>query len=137
MIDEVIVWGNLAYIDAEYTKGMNGKVSLDGKTVQGQPEFTAGLGIEYKLPVDGFSINARATYVDSQYINSTNTIEIPDYTLFDLGAKYMVNLGGVATTFRANIDNVTNEKYWAGNFGDGFATLGTARTYKLGVTFDF
>jgi iron complex outermembrane recepter protein len=134
VIDDLIVWGNLAYLDAEYT---NIAGNTKGNTIQGQPEFTAGLGVEYKLPVDGLSINARGTYVDSQYVNSANTLEIPDYTLIDVGAKYMVNLGGVDTTFRANIDNVTNEKYWAGNFGDGFATVGTARTYKLGVTFDF
>jgi iron complex outermembrane receptor protein len=46
-------------------------------------------------------------------------------------------LGGVATTFRANVDNVTDEKYWAGVFQSGFTTVGGARTYKLGVTFDF
>lgn len=135
IIDDVIVWGNLAYLDAEYT---NIAGNTKGNTVQGQPEFTAGLGIEYKIPfVHGLSVNARGNYVDSQYVNSTNTLEIPDYTLLDVGAKYMVNLGGVDTTFRANIDNVTDEKYWAGNFGDGFATLGSGRTYKFGVTFDF
>ena len=135
VIDDLIVWGNLAYIDAEYT---NIAGSTKGNTVQGQPEFTAGLGIEYKIPyAEGFSVNARGTYVDSQYVNSANTLETPDYTLLDVGAKYMVKLGDVDTTFRANIDNVTDEKYWAGNFGDGFATLGSGRTYKLGVTFDF
>ena len=135
VIDDLIVWGNVAYIDAEYT---NIAGNTKGNTVQGQPEFTAGLGIEYKIPsVEGLSVNARGTYVDSQYVNSANTLEIPDYSLLDVGAKYIVNLGGVDTTFRANIDNVTDEKYWAGNFGDGFATLGTGRTYKLGVTFDF
>ena len=135
--DDVILWGNLAYIDVEYTKGMNNKVNISGNKVEGQPEFTAGLGVEYKLPVDGFSVNARGTYVDSQYLNNTNTLELPDYTLFDVGAKYKVNLGGVDTTFRANIDNITNEKYWAGVFNSGYTTLGSGRTYKLGVTFDF
>ena len=135
VIDDLIVWGNLAFIDAEYS---NIAGSTKGNTVQGQPEFTAGLGVEYKIPyLQGFSVNARGTYVDSQYVNSANTLEIPDYTLFDVGAKYTVNLGGVDTTLRANVDNVTNEKYWAGNFGDGFATLGTGRTYKLGLSFDF
>lgn len=135
VIDDLIVWGNLAFIDAEYT---NIAGSTQGNTVQGQPELTAGLGIEYQIPyVDGFSVNARSTYVDRQYINSANTLEIPDYTLFDVGAKYTIQLGDVTTTLRANIDNVTNEKYWAGNFGDGFATLGAGRTYKLGLSFDF
>lgn len=133
--DDVIVWGNLAYIDVEYTKNTNAQIV--GNTVEGQPEFTAGLGIEYKLPVEGLSVNARGNYVDSQYLNNTNSLELPDYTLLDIGAKYTTSLGGVDTTFRANVDNVTDEKYWAGVFNSGFATLGAGRTYKLGVTFDF
>jgi iron complex outermembrane recepter protein len=138
VIDDLIVWGNLAYINAEYVKGMNGAVNIKGNTVQGEPEFTAGLGIEYRVPyIDNFSVNTRITYVDSQYLDSTNTLSIPHYSLFDIGAKYTTDLGGVNTTFRANIDNVTNEKYWAGVFNSNYATLGTGRTYKLGVTFDF
>ena len=133
--DDVIIWGNLAYIDVEYSKNTNAQ--LVGNTVEGQPEFTAGLGVDYKLPVDGLSVNARVNYVDNQYLNNTNTLELPDYTLLDVGAKYTTHLGGVNTTFRANVDNVTDEKYWAGVFNSGFTTVGTGRTYKLGVTFDF
>lgn len=138
LIEDLIVWGNLAYIDVEYTKGMNGKVDISGNTVIGQPELTAGLGLEYHLPqVEGFSVNTRANYVAKQYLDSTNTLELPDYTLFDIGAKYKTMIGGVDTTFRANIDNVMDEKYWAGVFNSGFTTLGTGRTYKLGLSFDF
>ncbi|MFV5492360.1 TonB-dependent siderophore receptor [Acinetobacter sp. ASP199] len=134
VIDDLIVWGNLAYIDAEYKKSIKNQ----GNTVQGQPEFTAGLGVEYRLPfMDGLSVNTRMNYVDTQYLDEANKLTIPDYTLFDVGAKYTTNLGGVDTTFRANIDNVTDEKYWAGVFNSGFTTLGAGRTYKLGVTFDF
>lgn len=138
LIDDLIVWGNLAYIDVEYTKGMNGKVDISGKSVIGQPEFTAGLGLEYHIPqVEGLSVNTRANYVAKQYLDSTNTMELPDYTLLDIGAKYKTTIGGVDTTFRANIDNVTDEKYWAGVFNSGFTTLGSGRTYKLGLSFDF
>lgn len=136
IIDDLIVWGNLAYIDVKYEK--NTTANIVGNTVEGQPEFTAGLGLEYHLPqVEGFSVNTRATYVDSQYLNNTNTLELPSYTLLDVGAKYKTNIGGVDTTFRANVDNVTDEKYWAGVFNSGFTTLGAGRTYKLGLTFDF
>ncbi|MBU3846634.1 MAG: TonB-dependent siderophore receptor [Candidatus Acinetobacter avistercoris] len=136
IIDDLIVWGNLAYIDVKYEK--NTTANIVGNSVEGQPEFTAGLGLEYHLPqVEGFSVNTRVNYVDSQYLNNSNTLELPNYTLLDVGAKYTTNVGGVDTTFRANIDNVTDEKYWAGVFNSGFTTLGSGRTYKLGVSFDF
>lgn len=131
--EDTILWGNLAYINAEYIND----AALTGKTLIGQPEFTAGLGVDYKLPVDGLSVNARGTYVAEQYLDSANTLVLPNYTILDIGAKYKTNLGGVDTTFRANIDNVTDEKYWAGVFGNGLTTIGSSRTYKVGVTFDF
>lgn len=130
------LFANLAYLDAKYDK--TALKTTTGNVVEGTPEFTAGLGVEYSLPtVEGLALNARVSYVDEQYLDSANTLELPNYTLLDLGAKYATQIGGINTTFRANIDNVTNEKYWAGVFNSGFTTLGDARKYKLGVTFDF
>ncbi|VXA55812.1 TonB-dependent siderophore receptor [Acinetobacter proteolyticus] len=132
--DDLIVYGNLAYIDTEYKKAaMN-----QGKTIEGTPEFTAGVGVDYQIPlIEGLSVNAFATYVDEQYLTADNTLKLPDYTLVDLGAKYATKLGGVNTTFRANVDNVADKKYWDGVFTSGFTTVGAGRTYKLGVSFDF
>lgn len=131
--------GSLAYIDAEYTKAaVKSGVTNQGNTVYGIPDFTATLGLDYAVPyVDGLNVNARANYVSEQYLNETNSLKLPDYTILDLGARYKTNLGGVNTTFLANIDNVTDEKYWEGTFNSGYALVGGPRTYKVGVTFDF
>ncbi len=107
-------------------------------TIYGIPDFTATLGLDYAVPyVDGLNVNARANYVSEQYLNETNALKLPDYTILDLGARYKTNLGGVNTTFLANVDNVTDEKYWEGTFNSGYALVGGPRTYKVGVTFDF
>ena len=109
-----------------------------GKTVYGVPDFTAGLSLDYKIPqVEGLSVNGRATYVSKQYLTSDNKYEIPDFTIVDLGAKYATKIGGVATTFRANVNNIADKNYWSGVFNDAYAIVGEGRTYKLGVTFDF
>lgn len=134
--EDLSLLGNLAYIDAEYIK--SGTPALEGKTIYGIPDLTAGLALDYKIPqIDGLSVNTRATYVSKQYLNNTNTLELPDYTIFDLGAKYKAKIGGVDTTFKANIDNVADKKHWAGVFNNDYAIIGTGRTYKLGVSFDF
>ena len=136
LTEDLSLMANLAYIDAEYVK--SGTASQVGNTVIGTPDFTAGLGLDYKIPVvDGMSVNARASYVSEQYLNTDNSLELPDYTILDLGAKYATKIGGVNTTFRANVNNLTDEKYWSGVFGSNYAILGAGRTYKLGVTFDF
>lgn len=136
LTEDLSLMANLAYIDAEYVK--SGTASQVGNTVIGTPDFTAGLGMDYKIPVvDGLSVNARASYVSEQYLNTDNSLELPDYTILDLGAKYATKIGGVNTTFRANVNNLTDEKYWSGVFGSNYAILGAGRAYKLGVTFDF
>ena len=136
LTEDLSLMANLAYIDAEYVK--SGTASQVGNTVIGTPDFTAGLGLDYKIPVvEGMSVNARASYVSEQYLNTDNSLELPDYTILDLGAKYATKIGGVNTTFRANVNNLTDEKYWSGVFGSNIAILGAGRTYKLGVTFDF
>ena len=136
LTEDLSLMANLAYIDAEYVK--SGTASQVGNTVIGTPDFTAGLGLDYKIPVvEGMSVNARASYVSEQYLNTDNSLELPDYTILDLGAKYATKIGGVNTTFRANVNNLTDEKYWSGVFGSNYAILGAGRTYKLCVTFDF
>lgn len=134
--DDLSLLANLAYTDAEYTK--SGTANKTGKTVYGVPDFTAGLSLDYKIPqVEGLSVNGRATYVSKQYLTSDNKYEIPDFTIVDLGAKYATKIGGVATTFRANVNNIADKNYWSGVFNDAYAIVGEGRTYKLGVTFDF
>ena len=139
---DLSLMGNLAYIDAEYTKGAAtvNKVLTDisGKSVYGVPDFTASLALDYAVPyLDGLNVNARASYIGEQYLDNTNRLELPDYTLLDLGARYKTKLRGVNTTFLANVDNVTNKKYWEGVFNSNYALIGGSRTYKVGVTFDF
>lgn len=136
LTEDLRLMANLAYIDAEYVK--SGTASQVGNTVIGTPDFTAGLGLDYKIPVvEGLSVNGRASYISEQYLDTTNKLELPDYTIVDLGAKYATKIGGVNTIFRANVNNLTDEKYWSGVFGNNYAILGAGRTYKLGVTFDF
>lgn len=140
--DDLSLMGNLAYIDAEYTKGsatVNRVLTdISGKKIYGIPDFTASLGLDYAIPyLDGLNANARVSYVSEQYLDNTNRLELPDYTLLDVGARYKTKLGGVNTTFLANIDNATNKKYWEGVFNSNYALIGGSRTYKVGVTFDF
>lgn len=140
--DNLSVLGNVAYIDSEYTKGSatvgQKIVNVAGNKVYGVPDFTASLNLDYAIPfVDGLNVNARTTYVSEQYLDNTNRLELPDFTIVDVGARYKTKIGGVDTTLLANIDNVTDKKYWEGVFNSNFAVVGGARTYKLGVSFDF
>lgn len=130
---------NVAYNDAELTKaGISKGVTNQGKSVFGVPEWTASLGLDYAIPfIDGLNVNTRVNYVGKQYMNNANTLELPDFTIVDVGARYKTKLGGVDTTFLVNVDNVSDQKYWEGMFNENYALVGGARTYKAGITFDF
>ncbi|MCG9491213.1 TonB-dependent siderophore receptor [Acinetobacter pittii] len=134
VLDGLNLLGNLAYIKAEITKA---QINV-GNDIYGVPKLTGSLGLDYQVPqIEGLNLTTRATYVGEQYLNSANTLELPSYTVVDIGARYKTVLGGVSTTFLANVDNVANKKYWEGVFNDNYAVIGGARTYKVGLTFDF
>ena len=134
IISDLSILGNLAYTDTEVTKA----VTNQGKTVIGVPKYTGALGLGYDLPMlQGLNLNARLTYVGTQYLRSDNSLKLPDYMIVDVGARYKTKVGGVNTTFLANVDNIMDKNYWEGVFNNNYAIIGGARTYKVGVTFDF
>ncbi|MDQ8952568.1 TonB-dependent receptor [Acinetobacter rudis] len=128
---------NAAYTDTKITRSPASQAT-EGNTQFGTPKFAFGIGLDYQLPfVDGLNVNTRVSHVDSQYINDNNDVTLPSFTIVDVGARYKTRLGGVETSFMANIDNVANKKYWEGMFNPNYALIGAERTYKVGVSFDF
>jgi iron complex outermembrane receptor protein len=91
--------------------------------------------------VRNLSLNARVLYTSKQYANAANTQAIPSWTRFDIGARYLVDLGnGRALTLRARIDNLFNKSYWAsvgGTQGSNYLVLGAPRTFAVSGTIDF
>jgi iron complex outermembrane receptor protein len=71
-----------------------------------------------------------------QAFNVSNTIVLPEWTRFDLGARYVVAAGGTPITFRFNVDNVANKRYWSSSLG-GYLVQGLPRTFKTSVTAEF
>jgi iron complex outermembrane receptor protein len=69
-------------------------------------------------------------------VNEANTREIPDWTRFDVGSRYVFKTYGKKVTLRANVENIFNERYWstASSFG---LTYGTPRSAFLSATVDF
>ncbi len=131
----VRVLGGFMLLDAELTKtraGLN-----EGNTAVGVAKVNVNLGTEWDLSyVPGLTLTARAIYTGDQYVNEANTREIPDWTRFDLGSRYVFKTHGKKVTLRANIENAFDKRYWstASQFG---LTFGTPRTAILSATLDF
>jgi iron complex outermembrane receptor protein len=91
--------------------------------------------------VQGLAINARFIYTAKQYANAANTQVVPDWNRFDLGARYLMDIGnGRLLTLRARVDNLFNKSYWAsagGYPGSNYLVMGAPRTFVLNASVDF
>lgn len=132
--------GGLTLLDAEQRRTQGGLT--DGFDVIGVPKTQLNFGAEWDVPgVRGLALNGRLLYTGKQYANATNTQQVPQWTRFDLGARYLMDIGnGRSLTLRARIDNVFNKSYWAsvgGTQGSNYLMMGAPRTFALSGTIDF
>ena len=129
--------GGFTYLDSKLTRTQGGR--FDGKDAPGVPELTAVLNLEYDTPVlPGLTLTARAEHVSSRFIRNDNSLKIPAYQLYGLGARYQRTLGDKAFTLRLNIDNLLDEDYWNTETGFGnILYLGAPRSINLSFMVDF
>ena len=111
-----------------------------GLEVAGVPDFTANANIDWDVPfVPGFTLTGRATHTGKQWVDSANTLSIPDWTVFDLGARYVFVAAERPVTLRLTVDNVANKRYWASAFDSFNAAVlhGRPRALNASVSVDF
>lgn len=71
--------------------------------------------------------------------HAANTLDLPGWTRFDLGARYVAVIGDKPPTLRFNVDNVASKRYWASAFDTFRPDLlqGTPRTFKASASIEF
>lgn len=130
-VEGLRVIAGFAVNDAKFDNGLN---------VAGVPDFAANANIEWDLPfVSGLTLTGRATHTGAQWVDAANTLSIPDWTVFDLGARYVFAAADRPVTLRLTVDNVANKRYWASAFDSFNAALlqGRPRTVNASVSVDF
>lgn len=88
--------------------------ALEGKFLTASPQHVANLWISYTVPAGkaaGFGFGAGGNYVSESWFESTNTMQIPAYTLLDATVFYD------QPKFRVAIkgNNLLDEQYWNSN----------------------
>lgn len=131
------VLGGVALIDGELTK--TSSLSTLGKTPVGVPQVQANFNVEWDTPfVPGLTLVVNTIYTGSQYLNPTNTQEIPAWTRLDLGARYNTKINGRPVTLRAVVQNVLNANYWSGVAASySGLSLAAPRTVLVSLSTDF
>lgn len=112
----------------------------EGNKAAGVPDYTANANVEWDVPfLPALTLTGRVVHTGPQAVDIANTLELPDWTRFDLGARYVARVGQQALTLRVQVDNVANERYWASAF-DSFAPQllqGQPRTVKASASVEF
>lgn len=133
--DNVRLFGGITYLRGEITSAT--AVATEGNTPGGVPKWLMNVGAEWDTPWNpDLALSFRAVYTSSQYINNTNTVTIPSWVRYDLGARYKTVVNQTPVTFHASVENVFDRHYWSGVFSNtaGYVTLGAPRTFKLSAT---
>ncbi|MDT6961897.1 TonB-dependent receptor [Cupriavidus sp. SZY C1] len=122
------------FYDAKLTQTAGGV--NDGNKANGVPNNAFNLGADWDVPwVPGLSVNGRIIHTSSLYFNATNTLSMPSWTRYDIGARYRTKVMGKSVVFRANIENLFNSNYWL--VSGTYATVAAPRTVFLSAQFDF
>lgn len=122
-------------LDAEIVNATT--ASIEGNTPNNTPKRTASLFFNYRVPMlEGLSVSAGAFALASRPIDDQNRASIPGYTTFVAGAAYATRVGSVPATFKLNVENLTDMRYWSAA-GSGQLAVGLPRVSTLSATFDF
>ncbi|MDQ8994842.1 TonB-dependent siderophore receptor [Acinetobacter soli] len=136
ILSNVRMLGGVVYMDAEQTKTTNG--IYDGKDVYGIPHWQSNLGFEWDVnQIEGLTLTANTIYTGTEYVDSANTQKLPSWFRLDAGGRYSTSIANHKVTFRGGVDNIFDKHYWAGVWNGMFVSIGTPRTYKLSMQFDF
>lgn len=117
-----------------------GEITLDGKRVTNVPELKSVVYLDYAVPqAPGLAVNGSWQYSGNKIFTPDNSVSVPGYHLFNLGARYRTQVAGKATTLRFNVDNVFDKFYWrdvSQSLG-GYLFPGAPRTFRVSAQLDF
>ena len=117
-----------------------GDARYDGKRATNVPELKTTLWADYAVPaVPGLKVSGQWQYAGKKSFDPENTVDVPGYHVFGLGASYGLKTGTTAVTLRARVDNLFDKFYWRDvtqQLG-GYLLPGAPRTLRVSAQFDF
>jgi iron complex outermembrane recepter protein len=137
--EHVRLLGGLTFLDATYTRTQD--ATLQGKDAVGSPRTQGNFNVEWDIPgLEALTLDARVIYTASQWADGANTLEVASWTRFDVGARFLSQIGAAKIVYRARIDNVADKASWVsvgGYPGANYLVLGEPRTFSLSASVDF
>jgi iron complex outermembrane receptor protein len=143
--DRLITSSGVTLLDTNVTK--TGNPATDGQHFVGIPAYRSNVMAEYRLPVASPTfVNVNWQFVGRRPIDDINSLYTPSYNVLDLGVRYARPIAGKLTTWRFNLNNLTDTHYWSTlgpgnitgtNVGSYTAHLGSPRTIAASMEIAF
>lgn len=131
LTNEWKVYGGYTYMESEVVKTT--KAEDKGNHMPSTPRNNLMVWSTYDLTPD-FTLGAGATFVDSQYGNVANSVEIPSYWRYDAMATYRLSKN---VDLQLNVQNLTDKRYFDQVFQTHYAHVAAGRTALLTTSFHF
>ena len=141
---ELSVLGGATFIDARLQN--SGIATTDNKLIVGVPKYKVDTLIDYHPGfLHGAAFTFATHYEDARAATDTNNSYAAAFVTFDLGARYSMPVQTHHATFRFQVVNVADARYYVsvadgnivGSPGANTAYLGTPRTYQASLELDF
>ncbi|WP_151639224.1 TonB-dependent siderophore receptor [Noviherbaspirillum aerium] len=86
--------------------------------------------------VPGLALSGGLFHSGAKAVDAANTLFVPGYTRFDLGARYATRIAGKATVLRAYLENVTDKTYF-NSTSFGSMQFGSPRALRISASTSF
>jgi iron complex outermembrane recepter protein len=138
--DALSLQASMTALEAKFTKAVD--PTLTGQRVTNVPRVKTSVFADYKIAaVHGLSLNALATYESGKAVTADGSVRLPNAWQIDAGTRFDHVIAGKATTWRLNVENLTNRIYWreapTQSWGGIYLFPSTSRTVRGSVTVAF
>ncbi len=117
-----------------------GQAGIDGKRVTDVPAFKSTAWVQYAVAaIPGLKLDGTWQYSGKKAFDVENTVFVPDYHVFGVGASYGLKWGTTNVTLRARAENLFDKFYWRDVTPalGGYLLPGVPRTFRASAQFDF
>jgi iron complex outermembrane receptor protein len=118
-----------------------GTATFDNKQVINVPHLHTNVFADLTVPhLRNLHLMPGWSYTSRKEATRDDTVSVPSYNLFNLGARYTPGGEQGRVTFRIYADNIANKHYWSdtgASYGDTFVWLGAPPTVRLDAHYTF
>ncbi|MCK9796920.1 TonB-dependent siderophore receptor [Pseudomonas sp. MAFF 302030] len=126
------VYGGYTYMESEVVKTT--LAADEGNHTPSTPRNNFTFWSTYDVVPEKLTIGAGATFVDSQFGNIANSVEIPSYWRYDAMASYKLSKN---VDLQLNVQNLTDKRYFDQVFQTHYAHVAAGRTALMSANFHF